>query len=184
MKSCAYIESKVVQMCLNWTFRTSETARRNESPNTIGKRLSMEEKKCKTLQTEYRELNLQHQKSKESLSNVEEEKQKLEDKINLLNAETDRKIEEATVIAERAASHKIVALEEKIAALEKSNSDYKDEELKKKYIKLESQLEDRKEKNEQLEKQLQTLKETHQMAVKDNSKLQDDLKERFICVAL
>ena len=86
MKSCAYIESKVVQMSLNWTFRTSETARRNESPNTIGKRLSMEEKKCKTLQTEYRELNLQHQKSKESLSNVEEEKQKLEDKINLLNS--------------------------------------------------------------------------------------------------
>ena len=140
----------------------------------------MEEKKCKTLQTEYRELNLQHQKTKESFGTLEEENSKLEAKINVLNTEMDRKIEEATVIADRAASHKIVALEEQIEALKKSSSEYKDEELKKKYIKLESQLEDRKEKNEQLEKQLQSLKETHQMAVKDNSKLQDDLKESVL----
>ena len=56
----------------------------------------MEEKKFKTLQDEFREINKQYQMNKGELVDQKEENSKLQGQIKLLREDVDHKIEEAT----------------------------------------------------------------------------------------
>ena len=56
----------------------------------------MEEKKFKTLQEEFREINKQYQMNKGELVDQKEENSKLQGQIKLLREDVDHKIEEAT----------------------------------------------------------------------------------------
>ena len=60
------------------------------------KKISMEEKKFKTLQDEFREINKQYQMNKGELVDQKEENSKLQGQIKLLREDVDHKIEEAT----------------------------------------------------------------------------------------
>ena len=60
------------------------------------KKLSMEEKKFRTLQDEYREINKSYQSAKVELMEQKEVNIKFEGQIKLLQEDVDRKIEEAT----------------------------------------------------------------------------------------
>ena len=78
-------------------FRNDELEKeRSKTPEHLSKRLSMEEKKLKTLQEEYRSLNQKYKKSEDSLAEHKEAKNKLEAKLKVVNDEVDRKIEEAS----------------------------------------------------------------------------------------
>ena len=83
------------------------------------------------------------------------------------------------VIAERASSHKIAALEEKLNLTTSAPSadQYGQNELKKKYIVLEGQVEDMKEKNQQVQAQYNQLKSTHEMAVRETAELRDQFRQ-------
>lgn len=62
----------------------------------LEKKLSMEEKKFRTLQEEFRHVNKNFQMSKGDLIDQKERNIKLEGQVNLLQGDVDRKIEEAT----------------------------------------------------------------------------------------
>ena len=79
------------------TFRSDELEKeRSKTPDKLEKRLSMEEKKLKTLQEEYRNLNQKYKKSEDALAEHKEARTKLEAKLKVVNDDIDRKIEEAT----------------------------------------------------------------------------------------
>ena len=62
----------------------------------LEKKLSMEEKKFRTLQDEFREVNKKYQVNKSELVEQTELNIKLDGKVKLLQEDVDRQIEEAT----------------------------------------------------------------------------------------
>ena len=62
----------------------------------LEKKLSMEEKKFRTLQDEFREVNKKYQINKSELVEQTELNIKLDGKVKLLQEDVDRQVEEAT----------------------------------------------------------------------------------------